>query len=237
MPPERPELRLVDPATGELSPDAPQTFEAALVEIDRLRDQLVGAENNVRSMRSQMAAMKRETDEIDRGHSLFPAATALFRYWQERCDHPRVGFTAEHMRVVLPRIKHNGVEECRRAIRGAEYDAFVTTRKNGTRHRHDDWFQIFHPQKFRSFVDRAPDPGPPSEAQGVLIGSAREFALDLIERVEERSKLVREGRDPVAISHLLLELNRRLVAWTRTPFASDRSARVTEQSPKEAEDG
>ena len=89
-------LRLVDPDTGEPTGELCPNCE-------RLADQLAGAENNVRSMRAQMANLKRElAGELDEEAKEFPAAVALFRYWQERCNHPRATFTADRMKALLP---------------------------------------------------------------------------------------------------------------------------------------
>ena len=216
-------LQVVDQQSGEVLDQCPSCAY--------LEEQLAGAENNVRSMRSQMAKMKAELDgEIDRSHRLFPTVMALFRYWQERCKHQRVSFTPEHMKVGLARLKEHEPETCRRAIRGAAFDPYISTMKNGRKHRHDDWFQIMHPQKFQSFVDRAPDPGPMNFTQRSLVEAAKEISV----RVLERAKLIESQEDPAALGHLLLEVNSLCVEWSTTPYrpydqSSEPEARVSQE--------
>jgi hypothetical protein len=46
---------------------------------------------------------------------------------------------------------------CRRAVAGAAFDPFVSRRRNGTEHRHDDWDLIFRSSdKFEQFCCKAP---------------------------------------------------------------------------------
>lgn len=180
-----------------------------------LEDQLAGAENNVRSMRAQMAKLKREiAGEVDKDHALFPMAVSLFRYWQEKCNHPGTDFTADRMKLLLPLLKRHGPAECREAIRGAAFDPFVVTYKNGCRHKHDGWHQIFASEdKFQSFRQRAPRYKEPTFAQRSLIAHAKEIA----DRVLERARLIEAETDPVAIAHLLIEVDRLNREWMAIP--------------------
>jgi hypothetical protein len=200
--------------TGEVAPDGPQTLAEALAEIQHLLDQLAGAENNVRSMRAQMANLKRElAGEIDRDHAMFPRVVAAFRYWQERCEHPRQELTTDRMRVALPRFKAHEDPEIRQAIRGAEFDPFETTLKNGRKKRHDSWELIFRNEDtFQSFVERAPD-HEPTAVQRTLIETAHEVTA----RLAERAKLI-DAEDSVACAHLLLEADRLIREWREAPL-------------------
>lgn len=184
-----------------------------------LEDQLAGAENNVRSMRAQMARLKREMlGAADQDNALFPQAIALFRYWQERCNHPGSEFTADRMKLLMPLLKRHGAEKCREAIRGAEFDPFIVTRKNGSKHRHDGWHQIFASEdKFQSFRQRAPQYKEPTPAQRSLITHAKEVA----DRLIERAKLVEVESDPVAIAHLLIEIDRLNRRWLEVPITDE----------------
>lgn len=198
-------LRLVDSETGELHETCPNCAA--------LEDQLAGAENNVRSMRAQMANLKRElAGELDRDSALFPEAIALFRYWQERCNHPRTEFTPDRMKLLLPLLKRHGPAECREAIRGAAYDPFIVTRKNGNKHRHDGWHQIFHGEdKFQDFRARAPQyDGRDYFTKKAMVDHAQEVAA----RVLERAKLISsKNADPVSIANMLVEIHRLNVRW------------------------
>jgi hypothetical protein len=210
-----PHLHLIDTDSGEVHERCPSC--------EALEDQLAGAEFNVRSMRGKMQAKQREVEEIkasllataDPTHELFPKAVALFRYWQERTGHPRQEFTADRMALVLPFIRRHDDEEIRRAIRGAAFDPFVTTRKNGTEKHHNGWNLLFQSEdKFQSFVERAPEPRDPTDAERSLLETAAEVAS----RIQERARLF-EAKEPDAVvaAHLLLEVDRLIAEWRQQP--------------------
>jgi hypothetical protein len=208
-----PQLRIVDTATGEISETCPNCRALA--------DQLDGAENNVRSMRAQMANLKRELDgDLDTEAKLFPEAVALFRYWQERCRHPKTEFTPDRMKLLLPLLKRHGPELCREAIRGAEFDPFITTRKNGNRHRHDGWDQIFRGEdKFQDYRARAPEyDGRDHFRKKAMVDHAREVAA----KVLERARLIDDPKsDPVSIANLLVEINTLNHRWRNARFENE----------------
>lgn len=199
---------------GELPSDAPQTLGQALERIAWLSDQLAGAENNVRSMRSQLARKNRElAGEVDTEHELFPRVVANFRLWQRLTGHEKTELTADRMKLALPFHNRHTDAEIRQAIRGAAFDPYVTQLKNGTEKRHDGWDLIFRNEdKFSDFSERAPNPGEPTFTQQARIASARDFASQIAERFEERKALIEKGED-VPVAHLLTEVNRLLVEW------------------------
>jgi hypothetical protein len=209
-----PHLHLIDTDTGEVHERCPNC--------EALEDQLAGAENNVRSMRAQMANLKREVaGDVDRNHKLFPEAVALFRYWQERCNHPRMEFTSKRMSLLLPYLRQHGAEACRDAIRGAAFDPFVTKQKNGHDRIHNDWGQIFSVKdegKFESFRARAPDYAPTITHLTLV-----ETANEVCKRLEERTPLI-DREDPVACAHLLLELDRLVREWRQQPSTEEGTA-------------
>jgi hypothetical protein len=62
---------------------------------------------------------------------------------------------------VLPFIAQYGTAMCARAIAGVAYDPWVTTEKNGTEKRHDEWERIFGDDRkaqgrFERFCNQAP---------------------------------------------------------------------------------
>lgn len=161
-PAERP-LRLVP--TGEVPDDAPQTLAEALDVIAEMRDQLDGAEKDVRAWRTRYAILKRDKDREAKNSEWWPIAKRVFDYWRDRCRHPRCAFTIERFRLIEPFLTDSQYGEtlperealCRRAIDGAAYDPFITKRKNGTSKRHDGIELIFRsPEKFEEFCNRAP---------------------------------------------------------------------------------
>jgi hypothetical protein len=81
----------------------------------------------------------------------------VFEYWQATCRHPRATWNAERFFLVEPFVKKHGVEMCKRAVDGAAFDPFVTTRRNGSTKRHDGFDLIFRSvDKFEEFANRAP---------------------------------------------------------------------------------
>jgi hypothetical protein len=141
VPQPRPQLRLVDPRTGELTDKCPTCAEWS---------------RKYNGVLSQLGQMRAAMD-ADRNHELFPDAKRLFDFWKERCNHPRSEFTPERFKECLPHLRDLGEATCRRAIEGAAFDCYTTTRKNGTIHRHDGWSLIFRSrEKVEDFANRAP---------------------------------------------------------------------------------
>ncbi len=140
-------LRLVDPATGLLH-EKPKTAQ-------ELEDTVVGLQHTIRSQAATIGRLKADL-QPEEGHDLFPVAKRLHDYWRDRCKHPRSKFNVDRFKELLPRLKEHDEAMCRRAIDGAAFDAYETTRKNGTVKRHDGWELIFRVDKFEEFANRAP---------------------------------------------------------------------------------
>lgn len=154
-------LRLVDPTTGEIQ-ECP-----TCVNWERTYNEL---QRKYRGALSQIGALRAELAP-EEGHELFPVAKSLHDYWKALCRHPfhkpavhcapcaRTKFTVDRFNEIRPRLQEHGEEAeelCRLAIQGAAYDPFVTTRKNGTKKRHNDFHQVFAADKFMEFVNKAP---------------------------------------------------------------------------------
>jgi hypothetical protein len=156
MMPERPQLRIVDPETGEFhDQDCPNC---------------AGLETEVRAWRTRYHNLKRDRNAEAREHKLFPEAKKLFDFWREECRHPRSKWTADRFWTLAPLLAEYGMETCRQAIRGAAYDPATRRRRNGTIERFDQFSLIFrNADKLESFVNRAPkrgddsDPKPPEK--------------------------------------------------------------------------
>lgn len=181
-------LRLVDPATGEITErGCPKCAEMAV--------QLEGSERDIRSWRARYAQLKASITE-DEQHDLFPSAKRLFEFWKERCNHPRSDFTAERFSQVLPHLRDLGEEMCHRAIEGAAYDPFTTTRKNGTVVRHDSWGLIFRSRdKTEEFANRAPYHLPKAEHVHTLTKALLFLykPLEIHEAVDAAQRMLRNG--------------------------------------------
>jgi hypothetical protein len=143
-------LRMVDPETGEVTEHGcPGCFKRD-DEIATLRTEKAGWSSRYHNLRREVMA--------EESHDLFPAATRLFEFWKERCNHPRTKFKAEHFKACEPYLRDYGEEMCRRAIEGVAYDPYRTQRKNGTWKRHDGWGNIIfkNTESFTEHCNKAP---------------------------------------------------------------------------------
>ena len=142
-------LAVVDTETGEVKDSCPGCAT--------LRDQLAGAERDVRAWRARYANLERDTEAEAREHALWDDAKALFGYWKGKTGHSRSRWTADRFWVVEPLLREYGDAMCRKAIDGAAFDPYTTTRRNGSVKRHDDWDLIFrNASKLEEFCNRAP---------------------------------------------------------------------------------
>src|SRR5262245_13551736 len=116
-------LHIVDVDTGEVLPGCPGCRELA--------DEIKALETEKRSWRTRYQNLARDKEADARRHSLWPEAVELFRYWQERCRHPRSAWDAERFYLVLPFLERHGTAMCRRAIDGAVFDPATRERRNG----------------------------------------------------------------------------------------------------------
>jgi hypothetical protein len=151
----RPHLHLVDEGTGELLAldDCPNCKE--------FRIQLAGADKEIRGWRTRYYKLAEDKEADARKDPLWREALEVFRYWQEKCKHPRAEWRLDRFELIRPYIRDYGPKMCRRAIDGAAFDPFITRRKNGTRVVHDKLTTIFQSSdKFEDFCNRAPLEGP-----------------------------------------------------------------------------
>lgn len=164
-------LRLVDSlADGEVPETAPKTLGEAYLVIDDQNDVIDGLQRKQAGLLIEIANLKREREAEALKHQLWPRAKRIHDYWREECKHPRSKFDAdafELARVILESeaSNHRGDYDAaeammKRAIDGAAFDPFTTTRKNGSTKRHDGFDLIFRNRtKFEEFVNRAPRGG------------------------------------------------------------------------------
>ena len=143
-------LHILNPETGEITE---QTCPYCAVKDDEIE----GLQRDIRGWAARHAALKRDKEAEARAHKYWPVAVELFQHWQEVCNHPGCDWDADRFFLVEPFIRKNGRDLCQRAIDGAAYDPFITTRKNGTKKRHDGWELIFRERgKFEEFANKAP---------------------------------------------------------------------------------
>lgn len=144
-------LRLVD-ANGEVvgeQHECPYCQEK--------QDQLDGAERDIKSWRAKYYEAARDREARARKAGLWPRAARLFETWRRVCVHPKSEWTLDRYMLVEPLLKKYDDERFLRAIAGARFDAFETTRRNGSKQRHDGWDLIFRSAgKLEEFEARAP---------------------------------------------------------------------------------
>jgi hypothetical protein len=141
-------LRLVDPETGEIT-------EHACPNCAGKDETITTLGNKISSLKGRITELLQEAEE---GHEAFPNFRKCHEYWRERCRHPRTEYDLVDFKLWLPLYQKHGLEKCQRAIDGAAYDPYVSTRKNGAPHRHNEW-ELIHREgghKFREFVNKAP---------------------------------------------------------------------------------
>jgi hypothetical protein len=143
-------LAVVDTETGEVLDNCAGCAE--------LRDQLAGAERDVRAWRTRYAKATRDREGQAHNHPLFNEAELLFKHWKAICNHPRSKFTLDRFEMALPYLERYDVAMCRKAIRGIAYEPYVTQRKNGSMKRHDGWHLLFDrgADAFEEWVNKAP---------------------------------------------------------------------------------
>ncbi len=153
--------------------DNGELVEETCPECRRRIDELAGLERVIRSQAAQIQALMRDKAAEAREHPLWPVGRALFGEWRARCRHPRSPWTPDRFWVWEPfatNVKYGQtldlrVALCRRAIAGAAFDAFVTTRRNQTTKRHDAWDLIYRSaDKFEEFCCKAPRDWQPGDS-------------------------------------------------------------------------
>lgn len=123
----------------------------------RKDDELAGLQRDIRGWAARYAELKRDKESEAQRSRYWPAALEVFEHWQTVCKHPRSGWSADRFFLVEPFLKKHGVEMCKRAIDGYAFDCFVTTRRNGSKRRHDGWELIFGDRgHFEEGVNKAP---------------------------------------------------------------------------------
>jgi hypothetical protein len=125
----------VDPNTGELFP---RCADCILKD-----DELAGLKTNLKGWQLKYAQLARDAEAAARDSRWWPVAVTLFGIWKELARHPRSVWTLDRFQLAEPYLEKYGPELCERAIAGICFDPFITRRKNGTRHVHNDWHLIF----------------------------------------------------------------------------------------------
>lgn len=184
------EVHVVDAATGEI-----QNLECP--QCAALANQIAGLERDIRGWRHRYRELEKDLEGDARQHPLWETAIGVFDYWRTQCNHPRSRFNAERFDAVRPFIEKDGVEACRRAIRGAAYDPFIDRRRNGTQIRYDDFIDhIFKSRKrFEYSCAKAPKVPHPDELYSVATGILLRMPEDDRPTAERIQDAVEQARD------------------------------------------
>lgn len=224
-------LHLVDPETGEVTEEAcPHcgNWETTYAELER----------KYRGALLQIGNLRADREAKARAHGKWQAAVSIFRYWQSLTGHSRADFTPDRFWIVEPFLARadergeDGAAKCRSAIRGliaSDYHLKRGRHRNRSGKVYDDFWRPFQAKKdggpsqdtFEGFMAADPErEAVPNFSQKKLIDHASEVA----ERVLERARLIESGDDPVAIAHLLVEIDRLNQDWRSMPEMSEEVA-------------
>lgn len=157
----KPSLVLLDSENGEIKAPCQRCPEHEQ-ERQRLEDVISGLQRDIRGWSARYEELKRDKAQSAKHHKHYSEVEIAFREWKRLCNHPRSQFTADRFWLALPYYenKEYGLKMMIRAVKGAAFDPFITTRRNGTTQRHDGWELIFRDAgKFEEFVNKAPREG------------------------------------------------------------------------------
>jgi hypothetical protein len=154
--PERPEPRKREPGRPlHIVTDDGEIIDEGVV--ITLRDQLAGAEREIRAWRQRFAELKRDKDAAAREDESWPTIFALFKEWGKATGHTRSKFDSGRFYLALPFLRNYGEPMFRCAIHGIATDPFTTTRANGTLERQDGWETMLkNTGSFERYCNRAP---------------------------------------------------------------------------------
>lgn len=142
---------LLSTNTGEIIDDCPGCIEWAMEKINLQRD--------LRAWQSRYNFLKDEKKKEAMDSDAWEQASTLFDIWRVHCNHQRSEFSYDRFLEVSTMLEKYKFELCVRAIAGASFEPFQTTRKNGTKKTHDDFELIFRDSAHvEEFCRKAPLP-------------------------------------------------------------------------------
>jgi len=172
----KPSLVLLDSENGEIKAPCQRCPELdkevrGLEEVNReLKDVIAGLQRDIAGWSIRFQNLKRDKAKAAKHHEHYAEVEIAFREWQRLCNHPRSPYTADRFWIALPFYENPkyGLKMMLRAVKGAAYDAYQVTRKNGSKKRFDEWERIFKDAgSFEDFCNRAP------RNEGIGVSSSR----------------------------------------------------------------
>ncbi len=131
----RDEEDVVSSESGEILCDCPGCIE---------RDaKLVSKQRDIKAWQMRFTNLKKELEEKAKDSKEWEIAGCLFDLWRVNCNHERSIFSFDRYLEIAPMLRKYGFEICVRAIAGASFDPYISTRKNGTKKIHNDFELVF----------------------------------------------------------------------------------------------
>jgi hypothetical protein len=156
----KPSLVLIDSEDGTIKAPCKRCPDLEK-DNERLEDVINGLQRDIRGWAARFEELKRDKTQAAKHHEHYHEVEIAFREWQRACNHKRSPYTADRFWIALPFYENPkyGLKMMLRAVKGAAYDPFEVTRKNGSKKRFDEWERIFASAgNFEDFCNRAPRP-------------------------------------------------------------------------------
>lgn len=128
-------------------------------------DELAGKERDLRGWAIRYYELQRDKALEARESPLWPVAELCFKGWRKHCGRGRTPWTEDRFWMVEPFLSsgkfgsslEDRVKREAKAIKGISFDAYCTSRKNGTLKVHNDW-ELLHrsTDKWEEFQKKAP---------------------------------------------------------------------------------
>ena len=149
-------------ADGELVGDMP-SLSNVLGRVVELEAEVADLERDMRRARARERWLLSQLEDDRAGYGRRDEVEDIFNEWRRVCGHQNARLTMDRFDVIRKLLEVSRPaayprEAFAAAFAGAAYDPFVTRRRNGSEHRHDDIALICRDGKtFESFIRRAPE--------------------------------------------------------------------------------
>ena len=133
------EKNTVSAETGEIIDQCPRCI---------IKDEeLISKQRDIKAWQARYNNLKKALQEKAEDSEEWEIAATLFDIWRIHCKHEKSTFSFDRFVEVAPMLRKYGFEICVRAIAGASFDPYISTRKNGTKKVHNDFELIFRDSK------------------------------------------------------------------------------------------
>ncbi len=166
----RPDLRLVDPDTGELAADAP-SYSEALATLAKLDTQIRMLERDIAGKRLRIAELESDRERRALDDPLRAEVELIHAAWKRACRRRRPLHFADRERIARA-VKKLGLRTCLTAVAGAAYDPNRSKpRRNGRCETFNDLELVFREYAHvHRFAARAPEGWQPDPEKLAALG-------------------------------------------------------------------